>query len=121
MKYRYERRKQEIRRPFFAKKCLPGLKRYASFLHYPNKWKTSRSAAMSHSLGPQPGNSRLGPSKAPESTGKRLRRFVPMLSSLRRFLIYQGGSTFLKESVSSQCSPPVPARRPAVIAAVTHL
>jgi hypothetical protein len=76
---------------------------------------------MSHSLGSQPGNSRLGPSKAPESTGKRLRRFVPMLSSLRRFFIYQGGLTFLKESFSSQCLPPVPARRPVAIAAVARL
>jgi hypothetical protein len=36
-------------------------------------------------------------------------------------LIRQGGSTFLKESFSSQCSPPVPARRPVAIAAVTRL
>jgi hypothetical protein len=33
------------------------LKRFRPLLHYPNKWKTSRSAAMSHSLGFLPGNS----------------------------------------------------------------
>src|SRR5580658_9289043 len=59
-----------------TKNSLLRLKRSVHFLHYPNKWKTSRSAAMSHSLGSQPGNSRLGPSKVPETTGKRLRRFV---------------------------------------------
>lgn len=50
---------------------------------------------MSHSLGSQPGNSRLGPSKVPEPTGKRLRCFVHTL--LRAvFSIYQTGSTFLQ-------------------------
>jgi hypothetical protein len=52
------------------------LKRSERFPHYPNKWKTSRSVAVSHSLGFQPGNSRLESSKVPEPTGKRLRCFV---------------------------------------------
>jgi hypothetical protein len=55
------------------------LKRSERFPHYPNKWKTSRSAAVSHSLGRQPGNSRLESSKVPEPTGKRLRCFVRSL------------------------------------------
>ena len=36
-----------------TKNCV---KRFTPFLHYPNKWKTSRCRAMSHGLGPQPGN-----------------------------------------------------------------
>ena len=61
-----------------AKNCV---KRFKPFLHYPNKWKTSRCGAMSHGLGPQPGNPRLGSSRVPEPTGKRLRRFLPGFSS----------------------------------------
>jgi RNA polymerase sigma-70 factor, ECF subfamily len=60
-----------------SKNCV---KRFTPFLHYPNKWKTSRCRAMSHGLGPQPGNPRLGSSRVPEPTGKRLRRFVRQAS-----------------------------------------
>jgi len=59
---------------------IPGtknrVKRFAPFPHYLNKWKTSRCAAMSHGLGSQPGNPRLGSNRVPEPKGKRLRRFV---------------------------------------------
>jgi hypothetical protein len=75
---------------------------------------------MSHSLGSQPGNSRLGPSKVPESTGKRLRRFVCTLL-FQNFLMCPDDSTFLKESFPSQCSPLAPSRHPDVIAAATRL
>ena len=36
------------------------VKRYASLLHYANKWRTSPYEAMSHSSGIQPGNHRVG-------------------------------------------------------------
>jgi RNA polymerase sigma-70 factor, ECF subfamily len=63
------------------RRCSPlpkGLKRFCSILHYPNKWKTSPDRAMSHGLGAllEP---RLGSSKVPESTGKRLRCFARTL------------------------------------------
>jgi hypothetical protein len=102
------------------KKCWQRLKRSASFLHYPNKWKTSRSAAMSHTLGSQPGNSRLGPSKVPEPTGKRLRRFVHTLLHAV-FLDPTDWLDIPKGVFSSLCMPPAPSRRPDAIAAITRL
>ena len=49
-----------------TKNCV---KRFTPFLHYPNKWKTSRCRAMSHGLGPQPGNPGWDPVKCRSRRG----------------------------------------------------
>ena len=109
-----------------ARESLSGVKRSTPFLHYPYKWKTSRCTAMSHSLGSQPGNSRLRSSKVPEPKGKRLRRFVHNLllrlqiRGADRTKLARTGLAKYQEFHSSQCALSAPSRRPDDFAAGTR-
>jgi hypothetical protein len=105
--------------------CQNCVKRFKPFLHYPNKWKTSRCGAMSHGSGPQPGNPWLGSSRVPEPTGKRLRRFVSRLLRAQSSLDLEGADRFVCPNLTGvpffPCAPPAPSRRPDTVAAVTRL